>query len=220
MWYSVAMPRIVLINPNTNTSTTQMMVGIAGLGLPSGFTVSGLTVTEGDALIANEAGLAVATAAVAALFDAQVTEADGYIISAFSDPGLTTARERSRVPVVGIAEAGMAEAARDGRRFGIATTTPDLRTAVHRSAVAYGHGDQFVGVRITEGDPSVLHADRDRLVEALAGAVERCIDDGADAVVIGGGPLARIARVLAPRFAVPLIEPIPAATRMLVARLS
>mgnify|MGYP002721369423 FL=1 len=58
------------------------------------------------------------------------------------------------------------------------------------------------------------------LVEALGLAVEACISDGARAVIIGGGPLARAARVLAPRFAVPIVEPVPAAARLMARRLA
>ena len=45
-------------------------------------------------------------------------------------------------------------------------------------------------------------------------------DDSAEAVVVGGGPLADAARTLAPTSPVPLIEPVPAAVRRLVAALS
>lgn len=209
------MRRITLINPNTNAKTTQLMVDIAQAALQDGFLVSGRTVTAGAPLIVDEASLAAAAVAVAALMETIEPGADGYIISAFGDPGIAAARTRSPVPVTGIAEAGMAEAAHGGRRFGVATTTPDLRDAVQRSAEGYGHGDRFTGVRITDGDPANLHADGGRLIEALAIAVQRCIDDGAEAVVIGGGPLAQAARTLAPRFAIPLIEPVPAAARAL-----
>lgn len=57
--------------------------------------------------------------------------------------------------------------------------------------------------------------------ERLAEAVEACVaDDGAEAVIIGGGPLGEAAEALQGSFAVPVIGPIPAACRVLVARLS
>lgn len=56
---------------------------------------------------------------------------------------------------------------------------------------------------------------------ALAEAVQRCIDDdGAEAVIIGGGPLGQAAIALGDQFDVPLVAPISAAMRLLLSRLA
>jgi len=78
----------------------------------------------------------------------------------------------------------------------------------------------YAGTRLTQGDPRELAAEPQALEDALARAVQRCIDeDGAQAVIIGGGPLGQAALALAPRFGVPVIAPISAAMRQLCARL-
>ncbi len=207
------MRRITLINPNTNTTTTRLMADIAQAAAPSGITVTGATVNEGPPLITDEAGLKSAANAVAALLASIEDNADGYVISAFGDPGLDAARQSLPVPVTGIAEAGMTEAAAGGRRFGVATTLPGLEAAIRKRAEAYGVAAQFVSTRLTDGDASYNMADPARLADALASAIQRCVNDGAEAVVIGGGPLAQAAKTLAPRMAIPLIEPVPAAIR-------
>lgn len=207
------MRRITLINPNTNAKTTRLMADIAQAAAPSGIAVTGATVAEGPPLITDEAGLETAAGAVAALLVSIEDNADGYIISAFGDPGLDAARQSLRVPVAGIAEAGMTEAAAGGRRFGVATTLPGLEAAIRKRAEAYGFAAQFVSTRLTDGDVSYNMADPGRLADALEGAIRRCVDDGAEAVVIGGGPLAQAAKTLAPRMPIPLIEPVPAAVR-------
>ncbi len=210
------MRRITLINPNTNTKTTQLMADIAQAAAPAGVTVTGATVAEGPPLITDEAGLGIAAGAVMALLASIDDSADGYIISAFGDPGLEAARQSLAVPVAGIAEAGMSEAADGGRRFGVATTLPGLEAAIRKRAETYGFAAQFVSTRLTDGDASYNMADPARLADALEGAILRCVDDGAEAVVIGGGPLAQAAKTLAPIMPVPLIEPVPAAVRMIV----
>lgn len=210
------MRRITLINPNTNTTTTRLMADIAQAAAPPGISVTGATVAHGPPLITDEAGLANAADAVLALLDSIDDSADGYIISAFGDPGLDAARQRLHVPVAGIAEAGMVEAAAGGRRFGVATTLPGLEAAIAKRAEAYGVAAQFVSTQLTDGDASYNMADPARLADALEGAIRRCVDDGAEAVVIGGGPLAQAAKTLAPRMPIPLIEPVPAAVRAIV----
>ena len=111
----------------------------------------------------------------------------------------------------------MLAAASGGRRFGVATVTPLLAGSIRRQARALGLRGCYTGIRVTAGDPMALAAAPARLVEALAQAVAACIgQDGAAAVIIGGGPLGDAAAALAPRFAVPVIAPIPAAIRHLM----
>ncbi|MBP0574827.1 hypothetical protein J8J27_29375, partial [Mycobacterium tuberculosis] len=73
--------------------------------------------------------------------------------------------------------------------------------------------ERFTGVRLTDGDPQELAEDTARLQAALAVEVGRCFDDGADAVIIGGGPLGRAAVGLRSQFARPIIAPLAAAAR-------
>ena len=210
------MPHVVLINPNTNRATTERMVEIAREAAGGRFTIGGLTATHGVGLITNEKELAAATLAVRALAAKLPANCDGIILSAFGDPGLAELRRRTRIPIAGIGEAGLLAAADGGRRFAIATTTPGLRSSIETMIADLGLSDRYVGTEITEGSPAELTADHQRLETALAAAITRAIDvGGAQAVVIGGGPLAVVARRLAGRFSVPIIEPIPEAVRRL-----
>jgi Asp/Glu/hydantoin racemase len=112
----------------------------------------------------------------------------------------------------------MLEAATDGRRFGVATTTPDLVAAIGQRARDYGVEHLFTGIRLTAGDPHAVTADAAWLRDALAAAVAQCFDeDGADSVIIGGGPLGQAAEDLAKILARPIIAPIPAAARRVLA---
>ncbi|QCI68446.1 aspartate/glutamate racemase family protein [Phreatobacter stygius] len=209
---------LLLINPNTSRATTESMAGIARNAMP-GITVECLTAPFGVPLITNATELALAAEAVAAALAAPRTGIDGIVIAAFGDPALQSLRQRLAVPVTGIAEAGMAEAGQDGRRFAVVTTTPDLVTSIAGLAEGYGHGGAFLGTVLTKGDIRTVMADPDRLAEALLEASRRAVREfGADAVVIGGGPLALAARRIGPDVPVPLIEPVPAAVRLAVAR--
>lgn len=208
--------KLVLINPNTNAATTEAMLQLAR-GAASGRDIAGLTAPFGAALITDEAALEESARAVISLAPL-LGDSDGVIVAAFGDPGLATLRARLAVPVTGIAEAGMAEAAFGDRRFAVVTTTPDLVSAIDRTAASYGHAGYYAGTHLTPGDPLDVMADPSRLVEALDAACRHAVRHGAEAIVIGGGPLAVAARALAGRSDVDLIEPVPAAVRLALKR--
>ncbi|ODP31370.1 aspartate/glutamate racemase family protein [Pandoraea sp. ISTKB] len=216
------MTHILLINPNTSTATTQMMVDIARAYLASAMTsppaVIGATVARGAPMIVDERDLAVAAEAVNDPdIVALAAQADGVIVGAFGDPGIDALRAQLAVPVVGIGAASVREAAAGGRRFGIATTTPQLAESIASNVRKLGLGANFTGSRFTTGDPLALGDQPSQLERGLAGAVEACLhEDGAQAVVIGGGPLGEAAQALGERFSIPVIGPVPAACRALL----
>lgn len=216
------MTKILLLNPNTSTATTQMMVDIARAYLasvmPSPPTVIGATAMRGAPMIVDEEDLAVADEAVNdPRIVALAAQADGVIVGAFGDPGIDALRARLEVPVVGIGETSVREAGAGGRRFGIATTTPKLADSIAANVRKLGLAANFTGARFTSGDPLALGDVPSQLESSLAAAVRTCIEaDGAQAVVIGGGPLGEAAQALCERFSIPVIGPVPAACRALL----
>jgi allantoin racemase len=218
------LPQILLINPNTSRDTTAMMVAIARSCVPEGVAVRGATATRGPAMITTPEQLAAAADEVVeiAVSEAEIAaseggEVSGIIVGAFGDPGLDALQSGLYIPAVGICEAAMLEAAAGGRRFGVATVTPELVEPTTARARDLGLAHLFTGIRLTPGDPLALTADPARLQQRLADAVTQCFDeDQAEAVIIGGGPLGQAAIGLAQSFNQPIIAPIPAAVRRLV----
>jgi allantoin racemase len=215
------MREILLINPNTSVDTTAMMVAIAQTCAPNGYMVSGATAARGVSMILDAERLQDASEEVIESWKRHRGELSGIVISAFGDPGIDMLRALTDVPIAGIFEASLFEAAQGDRPFGIATVTPDLADAIDANVQKVGLGRLYTGIRLTQGDPMTLVSDPARLEAALADAVARCIaDDGARAVVIGGGPLGQAAVGLAHRFSVPVIAPISAAMRRISALLT
>lgn len=217
---SIERLRLLLLNPNTSSATTDMMVRIARQSADARVDITGLTAAVGPSLITNETELAIAADGVRASVEAiGEPKPDGIIIAAFGDPGLEAAREIAGCAVVGIAEAAMREAALNSRPFSVVTTTPHLASAIRKRAEHYGHGDSLLSVRITDGDVFRTMADARGLLDALEATARRAInEDGAQAIVVGGGPLSDAARDLSDRIGIPVIEPIPAALRLIVHR--
>lgn len=215
------MPRILLINPNSSATTTAMMVSIAAACCAGRAEVVGATATRAPAMIVDAEALAASAAEVVDIGRAHRDACDGIIVAAFGDPGAAELGSQCSLPVAGIGEASMREAAEGGRRFGVATVTPALVASIAGLADRLNLSAQFTGTRLTHGDPAALAVDLARLAAALADATRACIaEDGAEAVIIGGGPLAQAADQLQRQFAVPIIKPIEAAVAVLLSRLS
>lgn len=215
------MKPIVLINPNTSSATTAMMTTIAGK-YAAGIPVVGKTASRGVPMILDEQALHAAAEGVVAMGrQAEVDGAAGIVVSAFGDPGLEALARICRIPVVGICEASMLEASYGNRRFGIATVTPDLVASFATKAEALGRKDLFTGTRLTGGDPMQLTADPAMLRDALLEVARICFEkDGAEAVIIGGGPLGEAAEYIQQSLSAPVIAPIRSAVTLLLSRLS
>lgn len=189
-----------------------MMVAIAKSVAANGFEIMGATTTRAPSMIVTPDALELAAPEVAEIARAHQNSCDGIIVAAFGDPGLAAVKSGTKLPAVGIGESSMLEAAEGGRRFGVATTTPQLKSKIDALPEALGLRSHYAGTRFTDGDAQELMRDPARLRAALVGAVEACIaQDGAEAVIIGGGPLGQAARELQPMFKVPVIAPIPSA---------
>jgi Asp/Glu/hydantoin racemase len=209
---AASMHRILLINPNSNRATTDMMVQIAQSAASSDIEVVGATAPNSPAMIVDPEALAASAPQVVEIGLSLGKDVSGIIISAFGDPGIADLRRAIGIPVVGIAEAAMLAASDKGRRFGVATTTPKLVASIDARAAELGLAQLYTGTRLTSEDPNKLVADPGRLVEALREVVATCIErDKAEAVIIGGGPLGNAATALTPMFSIPVIAPIPAA---------
>ena len=218
-------PIIVLINPNSSDAATQSMAELAQDEVGDGAIVEGRSNTGAPALLTTPEDMANAIPGVVAggTDAASDPRVAALIVSAFSDPGLPELREAVDIPVFGIGEEVFHEAARDGRPFGIVTVTPDeeLIESFRQKAASLGYEAQYRGARVTPGDPSELVNDPDELDAALADAVRQSVtEDGAEAVIMGGGPLSASAIRLQPQFEQPLVVAVTAAARAAMQRIA
>jgi allantoin racemase len=205
---------VALVNPNTSAATTKTMVDIARActHVPQWLEIEGLTVEAGEPLITSPLALDVAAAAVLDLAP-KLKAYDAVIIAAFGDPGREALANALRpTPVFGIGESSMRAAHElSNGRFAVVQTIPGLNSSIRQMAESCGYGSSLKAVLAPETtDASELMADARATEESLATLVQRATEtDGAQAVIIGGGPLALAARALAPRFDCLIVEPIP-----------
>lgn len=210
------MQHFLLINPNSSEATTGMMVAIASTAADKGLAVVGATARRSPAMIVSPTELEAAAAEVIEIGRDHAADCIGIIVSAYGDPGVHELRQQVAIPVIGICEASMLVAAESGRRFGIATVTPDLIPAIDAHARRLGLAAQYSGIRSSSDEPRQLAKDPLALRRTLALEVEKCFtQDNAEIVIIGGGPLGAAAEALKDQFDHPVLSPIPCAVSLL-----
>jgi allantoin racemase len=177
--------RLLIVNPNTSASVTHWLAEEAKRVADENVEVKAVNAPSGLSAIQTPDELLQAAQVVVAAIEGHA-DADAAIIGAFGDPGLTDARARLAIPVVGLGEAGL-RAAADGRRFSIVTLGASMRTPLVRRVQLLGLEDRLTEIRILSTSIPDMIANREAYYDALADAVRAC---AGDAVLLGGAPLA------------------------------
>lgn len=116
--------------------------------------------------------------------------------------------------MTGIAEAGIAEAAKGNRRFSIITATPELCDAICCKVEQRNAAHLLASIWVTTGGLDRTMSDIKIMSDALLALATQCTDqDRAEAILLGGGPLPPAARQIAAHVPVSIIDPVVAGAR-------
>ena len=210
---------IIVINPNSTVAVTAAMdEGVAPLRIPGGPAIECLTLAEGPPGIESQSDADNVIAPLCNTIRARDDEAAAFVVACFSDPGLHSARDVTRKPVLGIAECGILSALTLGQRFGIIAILAKSVPRHLRYVGAMGlsgrlAGDLPIGLGVTE--LSREDVTLKRMIET--GALLRD-DKGADVLVMGCAGMARYRGRLQAALGIPVVEPTQAAVAMAIGR--
>ncbi|MFT3666380.1 aspartate/glutamate racemase family protein [Piscinibacter sp.] len=209
--------QLLVINPNTSDSVSARLQEHVQAAVGTQAQVRTITARFGAPYISDEASYAVAGHATLDAWAAALVQPlpapDAVLIGCFGDPGLLALRERSTVPVTGLAEASFLEAARHGR-FAIVTGGERWGPMLQRLALVLGQASALAGVRTVAPTGAQLAADPDGARALLAQACRDAVCQfDARAVIVGGAGLAGMAAEIQPQLAVPLVDSVLAGAR-------
>lgn len=202
------MPRVLLINANTTRSVTDLIEHHARAATGGAVEFRAATAAFGAPYVASEAACVIAAHAALDCLERHAEGCDAVLLACFGDPGLFALRERAQVPVLGMAEACMAEASRQGP-FAIVTGGLAWTPMLERLAGALGHAARLTGVHAAPLAGPELALNEPLLLEL----VEAAARGGARSVIVGGAALAGFAARLQPRAPLPLIDGVACAAR-------
>ena len=207
--------KLLLINPNVSEEITAIMAAEARRSASPGTEIVTATARFGALYVENRVEAAIASHAVLDALAEHAVGVDAAIVSAFGDPGLAAARELVDIPVVGIAEAAFLMAWPLGRRYAIVAMTERLGTWYRECAEEHGLDGRLVSVRALDVPVTDITKAKDQLRERLiAEAVKAVHEDRAEVVILGGGPIAGLAREAADRIPVPTLDGVSCGARL------
>jgi len=209
------MTEILLINPNTTQSITDLVLKNARRFASKGTKLRAVTGAFGPRYIASRVGYAIAGhAAVDALANDRHAK-DAVVLACFGDPGLEALKEIAKVPVVGMAHASILQASALGKRFSIVTGGRRWKPMLEEFVASHGLAAQLASVRTVAPTGADIARKPEAAMALLAKGCAACAEkDGADVVILGGAGLAGLAAKLKPMVDVPLIDGVACAVAM------
>jgi allantoin racemase len=218
------MQQLLVINPNTSTSVTELLLAHAQMVAGPDVLVRAVTARFGAPYIACEASYTVAGHAT---LDAWATDlrsglqpAHAVLIGCFGDPALLALRETSSAAVTGLAEAAFTEASSHGR-FAIVTGGDRWKPMLQRLAQALGFDDRLAGIHTVAPTGVQLANDPDGAKTLLQQAcLEALHKHDVQAIILGGAGLAGLAAHIQPYLQVPVIDSASAGVRQALLRIA
>src|SRR5262249_51420692 len=200
------MTEILLINPNTTPSITDLVLTTARSCASEGTTLRAVTGAFGPRYIASRVGYAIAGHAAVDAFANDQEHKDAVVLACFGDPGLDALREIAAVPVGGMADASILQPCALGRRFSIVTGGERWKPMLEEFVARRGLAQRLASVRTVAPTGADIARDPDAALGVLAEGCTACaVEDGADVVILGGAGLAGRGRRVASRGGGPLL---------------
>jgi len=210
---------VIVINPNSTVAVTAAMdEGLAPLRMPGGPAIECVTLAEGPPGIESQSDADSVIAPLCRTIRARDNDAAAFVVACFSDPGLHSARDTTRKPVLGIAECGILTALTLGQRFGVIAILAKSVPRHLRYIGAMGVGDRLAA-DLPIGLGVVELSDIRVTMERMKDVGTRLRDThGADVLVMGCAGMARYRDELEAALGLPVVEPTQAAVSMALGR--
>jgi allantoin racemase len=209
------MTEILLINPNTTESITDLVLKTARGFASKGTTLRAVSGAFGPRYIASRVGYAIASHAAVDAFANDKLAKDAVVLACFGDPGLAALKEISPVPVVGMADASILQACALGGRFSIVTGGERWQSMLEEFVAGMGLSSRLASVRAVAPTGADIARNPKAAMAMLAKGCQACVkEDRADVVILGGAGLAGLAAKLASKVEVPLLDGVACAISM------
>jgi Asp/Glu/hydantoin racemase len=209
---------IIVVNPNSNAAVTQGIDRACDpLRMKDGPRIECVTLAEGPPGIQTQRDVDGVVAPLLRMIAELDPRAAAFVIACFSDPGLHSARETTRKPVLGIMESGILTALTLGQRFGVIAILATSIPRHLRMINGMGLSSRLASERAV-GLPVVELANEAKTAGRMIEVGRQLAADGANAIVMGCAGMAQYRDRVEQAAGVPVVEPTQTAVAMAIGR--
>jgi allantoin racemase len=207
---------ILLVNPNTTVSMTEKIRRAAERVAAPGTRILAVNPPAGPESIEGFYDDALAVPGLLAeIAKGEEQSVAAHVIACFDDTGLDAARALACAPVIGIGEAAFHAASFVAGRFAVVTTLACSVPAIEFNLMRYGLAARCARVRASDVPVLALEEQRTDALQRIDAQIAAArSDDGAEAIVLGCAGMADLAKELAARHGLPVIDGVAAAVAL------
>lgn len=211
------MGRLLVINPNSNSSVTQgLRDALELLEGAQSMDIDCVELADGPFGIETDEERHAVVPLLVREISSRQEDYDAFVIACYCDPGLTECRAISTKPVLGINESAAALSASLGAKFGVlalGAESIERHIAYVREIGMQGYhaGERPLDITVDESanDPGTLQ----KIIETGRELID---EDGAETLVLGCAGMARHRQAAEEALGVPVIDPVLAAVNQAV----
>jgi allantoin racemase len=208
--------KIKIINPNTSLEMTRG-IGTAGRSVARAGTEI-VAVSPGFGPASIESYYDEFLCAPGVIDEVRKGDEDGfdaYVVACFGDPALHAAREVTRRPVIGIAEAALYTASILAARFSIVTVIPRIKVLLQDMVAHYGFAHKVVSIHTTPLYVLDIERDPAAALDVLRKEARAARDqDDAEAILLGCAGFAEFAQELEEELDIPVLDGVVCAVKL------
>lgn len=207
---------IRVINPNTTAEMTATIGQAAREIAMPGTRITATNPAHGPVSIESHFDEAISAVGVLEeIIAGEREQTDAYVIACFGDPGLQAARELTRAPVIGIAEAAFHMASLISTRFSVVTTLERTAIIAEHLLDQYGFHQHCRRVRAAEIPVLELEENADIALQRVIAECRRAKDeDNIGAIVLGCGGMAKLTERISNEVGLPVVEGVTSAVKL------
>lgn len=208
--------RVAIINPTTTAAFEMKNLEAGERVAAAGTEILSVTVANGPPSIEDH--LDEAVAALATVEEIQRLESqavNAYVIACFGDPGIWAAREITKAPVIGIAEAAFHAATIVATHFSVVTTLGRTRVMCEHLLHIFGFAHRCRRIRAVEVEVLALERTGLATFNSIEAECRKALaEDDSDALVLGCAGMSDLSVRLQDRLGVPVIDGVASAVKL------
>jgi len=205
--------RILIINPNTSLQMLKVIDATAKKYASPGTYITTVNPEDGPDFIANAYDAALQVPKVIQLVKENKANYDFFIIACGNDPGLEACRVVTK-NVIGSGEAAIMAACAVAKRFSFLTPTEEAAKRMLETLGSLGIDRGRCASARSVGTSDEIVKKRNEMFEVYCQVGQKCIEDGANAIILNCAGMSDLKERLEQRLKVPVIAGVISAIKI------